>query len=200
MRLDDERLRDDLEGCANRDRTAFRSLYDKTKQPLFGIIRRMVRDEELTQDILQRGYLSVWKRAETYDRTRGKAFTWILVIMRNQAIDLLRAPHRQTDFDSLPDNLTEPKSCPDRSTERTDILAHLRASVDMLPERLAFVIRLRFFHDKSVREICEAYRLSSNTVRSWLRRGLILLKQIVPAEFRDSLRGWHMDGPTRRAA
>lgn len=77
-----------------RDESAMAFFYKNYKQALYHIIWRIVRQDELAQDILQEVMLKFWLTFPSYDTSKGRLFTWALTISRNMAIDRLRAVRR----------------------------------------------------------------------------------------------------------
>ena len=75
-----------------KDRSALEYLYDHYSSALLGVVVRIIKKEELAEEILQDVFLKIWDRIDSYDASKGKLFTWMLNIARNQAIDKTR-PH-----------------------------------------------------------------------------------------------------------
>jgi hypothetical protein len=67
-----------LAACSNGDEQALGALYDRYGKVAYGVALRVLRDSALAEDAVQDAFVSVWRQAATYDRTRGKASTWIL--------------------------------------------------------------------------------------------------------------------------
>ena len=88
---DREQSRDLLTAMAGGDRVAFETLYRRTSATLFGICPRLLYDRTQAEEALQDVYLAIWRKAGTYDGDRASAITWLAQIMRNRAIDYLRA-------------------------------------------------------------------------------------------------------------
>ncbi|PQJ15606.1 RNA polymerase sigma factor [Aureicoccus marinus] len=80
-----------------RDEKAISLLYEHYGDTLFGVANKVVRDEELAQDILQESFVKIWKNSETYDPSKAKLFTWLFRITRNTAIDKLRSAQNKSD-------------------------------------------------------------------------------------------------------
>ncbi|RYY41106.1 MAG: sigma-70 family RNA polymerase sigma factor [Chitinophagaceae bacterium] len=74
-----------------KDNAAFTYLYDHYAGALQGIVRQIVNDEELSHDVVQEVFVSIWRKIESYDATKGRLFTWMLNIARNAAIDKVRS-------------------------------------------------------------------------------------------------------------
>ena len=63
--------------------TAFNILYDRYSPALYGIVVKIVKEEEVAQDVLQDGFVKIWKNFSNYDKSKGTLFTWLLNIVRN---------------------------------------------------------------------------------------------------------------------
>jgi RNA polymerase sigma-70 factor (ECF subfamily) len=75
---------------AERDRSAFGELYDRTAAKLLGVALRILRDRGRAEDVLQEVYLRVWQNASSYSPEAGRPMTWLITIARNRAIDVAR--------------------------------------------------------------------------------------------------------------
>ncbi|WP_164157983.1 sigma-70 family RNA polymerase sigma factor, partial [Sandarakinorhabdus rubra] len=80
-----------LARVADGDAAAFQTFYDRTSAKLFGIILRILPERPEAEDVLQEVYVTVWRKAATFDASRASPITWVATIARNRAIDRLRA-------------------------------------------------------------------------------------------------------------
>jgi len=78
----------------NGNEKAFATLYDMYSDALYGLILKIVRDEDQAQDVLQDAFVTIWKKANNYSAEKGSFFTWMLNICRNRSIDALRKDKR----------------------------------------------------------------------------------------------------------
>src|SRR3954471_23610815 len=76
---------------AGRDRAALRIVYDDTSAKLFGVCLRILNDRSEAEDVLQDVYVTVWRKAGTFDPGRASPITWLVAIARNRSIDKLRS-------------------------------------------------------------------------------------------------------------
>ncbi|RFU45097.1 RNA polymerase sigma factor [Paraburkholderia sp. DHOC27] len=184
-RLDDEHVRlvALLGRVAQRDSTAFRELYRLTSSALFGLAVRITRKREWAEDVLQDSYIKIWRFAPSYDPARASAMTWMLSIVKNQALDLLRRS-RQTDelpeaFDGgrVPDEL-EPEAMLQRNRDGRRVSAALQ-KLDALQRQ---AIALAYFQGQTHAEIADTLHVPTGTVKSRIRRGLHFLKALLESE------------------
>lgn len=97
-KLDENELLDMLR---RQDRKAFNYLYDNYSDALYGVVLKVVRTEEIAQDLLQDIFVKIWKNVEKYNPEKGRLFTWMLNIARNTSIDYLRVNRLEIqDIDS----------------------------------------------------------------------------------------------------
>lgn len=94
-----------------KDDHAFNYLYDNYSGALYGVIKQIVSDGEIGNDVLQEVFVSIWSKIDSYDSSKGRLFTWMLNIARNAAIDKTRSKNYQQGLRQQPidDNeLTHP--------------------------------------------------------------------------------------------
>jgi RNA polymerase sigma-70 factor, ECF subfamily len=74
-----------------KSRRAFSELYDNYAAGLFNIIRNIIRNKDVAEDLLQDVFVKIWKNLDKYQPSKGTLFTWMLQITRNTCIDYLRS-------------------------------------------------------------------------------------------------------------
>lgn len=165
-----------LERTAAEDRQSLKSLYECTSAKLYGICLRLLRDEADAQDVLQEVYLSVWRKAASFDSTRASPITWLATIARNRSIDRLRA--RQAPTEDLGAAVDIPDGSPSslQILETADDASRLRRCLEELESRARDAIRSAFFDGASYPELAEREGVPLPTMKSWIRRGLISLR------------------------
>src|ERR1700704_496904 len=80
-----------LARVAGGDRAALQIVYRDTSAKLFGVCLRILNDRSEAEDVLQEVYLTVWRKAASFDPARASPITWLVAIARNRSIDRLRA-------------------------------------------------------------------------------------------------------------
>ena len=172
------RLTHDLVAVAGGDREALQRVYGATSAKLFGVCLRILRNEAEAEDVLQEVYLTVWRRAGSFDPDRGVSpITWLAAMARNRAIDRLRASksHLDTSVDVIAER---PDGAPSPSTllEQSQDAAQLNACLQALDAGHAAAIRSAFFDGRTYAELAEAASVPLGTMKSWIRRSLQRLK------------------------
>ncbi len=171
-----------LRQIAQGDRVAFEELYQETSPKFLSIVTRMTGDEDRALDVLQDAYTSIWKHADRFDPEKGRAFTWMLVIMKNRALDTLRSHARTDNAVELTADLPDAAEGPETVARRSAIWPLVQRQLETLPENVASAITLRVCYGCDYEEIGKTLRTSPNTVKSWVRRGLIRLRNELPVK------------------
>ncbi len=176
MQTDDD-LKDLLGRVAAGDRDALRAIYLRQSTRLFGIAMAILRDRTAAADVLQEGFLRVWQRAGQFDPERGDGATWLSAIVRYASLDAARARGREipTDDPSLGDTMVEPEAIGLIAADEEGKL--LRACLERLPAANRQGIIMAFVHGLSHPEIAVKLGQPLGTVKSWIRRGLLNLRE-----------------------
>jgi len=162
----DAQLSTALIRCGEGDSQAFKTVYTLTAPKLTAIIDNMVGNPHQTKDILQNAYLSIWKNAASYDPARGRPFTWMLVITRNRAIDLLRKQTRRKEEEPVGSAMVDSKTPrPDMATKRRMLREQLAPALQKLPTHVRDAILRHVVDDYTTAEIGVYYDVPTNTVK-----------------------------------
>ncbi|MES2058695.1 MAG: sigma-70 family RNA polymerase sigma factor [Pseudomonadota bacterium] len=160
------------------DRAAFRDLYSLTSAKLFGVCLRICGERQAAEDVLHDVYLTIWKRAGAYEPSRASPITWLSTIARNRAIDWRRAQtiRRSTPIEDAPPIADAAPLASD--TVVADQEAHrLHHCLDRLEARQRGAIRTAFFDGVTYADLAERENVPLGTMKSWVRRGLMKLKE-----------------------
>ena len=172
-----QRLVEALVATGEEDRGAFRTLYHLTSAKLFGICLRICGDRQAAEDVLSEVYLTIWKRAGAFEPGRASPITWLATIARNRAIDWRRSAGR-----APPARIDDvPEIADDRISAEDSLLVDERAGqlhhcLDELEQRQRDAIRTAFFDGLTYAELAARDSVPLGTMKSWVRRGLIRLK------------------------
>lgn len=168
-----------LARCALRDRAAFTALYQATSANLFGIALRIVRRRQLAEEVLQEAFLKIWHRAASFDFSRGAPMTWMINVVRNQALDLIRRADVRAERDALPSEQMQiaADDNPAHSADVSADLVRLRRCLQQLAEDQRDCMLLVYHEGYTPAEISRKQRLPLGTVKTWVRRGLIRVRE-----------------------
>jgi RNA polymerase sigma-70 factor (ECF subfamily) len=174
--MSDDPIADLIQKCAARDRAAFRTLYRDSSAKLMGVLLRILKERAEAEDALQEVYTRVWLRADRFDPARGRGMTWLIAIARNLAIDRLRArPEAQSD-----DGLDTVQDLAPRAETRLLAMGEARRMADCFqtldPDRAA-AVRGAYLEGLSYAQLAAHHAVPLNTMRTWLRRSLLRLKE-----------------------
>jgi RNA polymerase sigma-70 factor (ECF subfamily) len=164
-----------LARAAADDRSAFRDLYALTSRLVFGIVLAIVRKREIAEEVTQDAYLCIWRRAASYDPAKGNPLAWIAAIARNRAIDRLRAEQTR-GFVTADDELPEIDDGIDHAGRTVESMTVRRLLAGLRPEHRQALL-LAYFRGYTNTELAAVLGVPVGTVKSWLRRGLIALKE-----------------------
>jgi RNA polymerase sigma-70 factor (ECF subfamily) len=167
-----------LEASARRDRQAFGRLYSLTSAKLFGVALRILRREDWAEEVLQECYVSIWTHAPDYRPALAAPMTWMTSIVRNRCLDWLRRPRLEVpDEDDAIAGATESDAPgPLAELERAKDARAVAHCLKTLEAKQRQAIALAFYDGLSHSELAAHLREPLGTVKTWVRRGLLRLK------------------------
>ena len=166
---------------ADRDWQAFSLLYSMTSSQLFGLMLSMTNYAHACEDLLQEVYITVWRKAPDYQPDKAGVTTWLCTIARNRTLDWLRSETSRTgrygsdqDVDAL--DLASGLDGPEKWTQNDSSQSALQACLENLSSDQRHAILLAYFEGHTHAELAERLNSALGTVKSWVRRGLVSLK------------------------
>ena len=146
---------------------AFQHLYDHYSKSLFTVICQLVPQQDAAEDVLQQVFIKIWKNIQSYDVTKGRLFTWMLNIARNQAIDHTRSK----EFNKVGKTVALEEDVYTggevSSAKVRDV--GLNRVLETLPEESRKVVELSFFRGYTHQEIASILQLPLGTVKTKIR-------------------------------
>lgn len=166
-----------LQRTALGDQAAFAELYDLVAAPVYGLIRRVLRDPAQSEEVAQEVMLEIWKQAPRFSSARGSANAWMLTIAHRRAVDRVRSEESARKRDDRTAAEAE---------ERHDIVAEevetrmererVRRALGSLTELQREAVELAYYGGHTYREVAQLLQAPEGTVKTRLRDGLIRLR------------------------
>jgi RNA polymerase sigma-70 factor (ECF subfamily) len=163
------------------DEAALGALYDRWNRSVFSLVSQVLKDPDEAEDIVEETFWQAWRKAASYEQSRGAVSTWLLTIARRKALDRLRSRARQRE-ESLDQNpgfvsLTSSEPDPSQLAEGAERRAGLTAALNDLPAEQRRVLELGYFSGMSQSEIAEAIGEPLGTVKTRMRLAMQKLRE-----------------------
>ena len=163
-----------------RDVSAFEELYERHSRMVYGLVLRIVQQASTAEEVVQDIFLQLWRNASQYDVSRGPFLPWLLTLARNRALDQLRLKserqrRREEQTEELPPVVTAPDF--EGSLDEKRRATRVRELIASLQPQQKRAIELAYFEGLSHSEIAAKLQEPLGTVKSWIRNGLLKLKE-----------------------
>ena len=163
----------------NGDKKAIKLLYQYYADALFGVIKKIISDDDTAQDVLQESFVKIWRYSKKYDSSKAKLFTWLYRIAYNTAIDKVRSQKNKSGNEVQIETSNVYKLNSDELNQDVlDIKKHLNS----LDEKYQIVINALFFEGMTQQEASDELDIPLGTIKSRLKIGLRELKKIYDPE------------------
>jgi len=160
------------------DDQAFSYLYDHYSGALYGVIKQIVPDLELANDVLQEVFVNIWRKIGSYDASKGRLFTWMLNIARNAAIDKTRSKAYQEGLRQQ--SLTEDTVLTGVAVVHPGMDDYgLKKQLLKLKEEQRLLIDLSYYHGYTHEQIAKALNMPVGTVKTRIRSALTQLRTLL---------------------
>lgn len=174
---------DALDRLARGDERALAELYDRHGRLAFSLAYRVVGDPESAEEVVQEAFLAIWRRAETYRPERGNVRGWLLTVVRNRAIDVLRAREARPRTTEIGDLQLPAADDPVQAALATSSATAVRAAVASLPNDQRTAVELAYFVGLAYPEIATRLGVPLGTIKSRLRLALERLRRQLAGEY-----------------
>jgi RNA polymerase sigma-70 factor, ECF subfamily len=165
------------------DVCAFEEIYDRYCAPAFTLALRVTGHRSTAQEVTQDAFLTLWRTPRRYNPCRGTLQAWLLTVVRNRSIDLLRSEARHAgnvEFDRiLADRLEAPPEPADQEDADEDERRHTREILARLPSEQLQVIELSFFQGLTHRQIAAKVGIPLGTVKGRQRLALNKMQRML---------------------
>jgi len=159
------------------DRAAFSALYDATSAKLFGVCLRVLSNRAEAEDTLQDVFVKIWHKADLYSVNGYSPMTWLITLARNAAIDKLRMRKKgHVDIDEVYDLATGAPT-PEAEAIASSETSRLNGCLAELDADRSDAVRRAYLDGDSYKDLAARYDVPLNTMRTWLRRSLLKLRE-----------------------
>jgi RNA polymerase sigma-70 factor (ECF subfamily) len=173
--MDDAAL---LEAVAEGNQDAMAAVFDRYSRIVYCIALRVLREPGLAEDVMQEVLLQVWKRPQSFVAQRGNLASWLSVVTRNRAIDVLRKLSPLDPLEDMP--LPDPRDMT-QASEQGWLMDKVRTALETLPAEQQGPLELAYFQGLSHTEIAEQTGSPLGTVKTRIRAGLMTIRKAMNA-------------------
>lgn len=159
-----------------KENSAFSYLYDHYSGALYGVIKQVVGDLEVSNDVLQETFVNIWRKIDSYQENKGRLFTWMLHIARNAAIDKLRSKGFQQS--QKQQTLTDEDEFEQVVRPGIDDVG-LKKMLLKLKDEQRYLIDLSFYQGYTHEQIAKALHIPLGTVKTRIRAALTQLRTLL---------------------
>jgi RNA polymerase sigma-70 factor (ECF subfamily) len=158
-------------------RDAFNYLYQHYSAVLYGVIVRVINDEQTAQDVLQEVFVKIWNNISAFNAEKGRIYTWMINIARNAAIDKLRSKGEimKSKIHTGEDVVYNVQKGL-KTEQQTDAIG-LREMVGALKPEYNTIVQLAYFKGYTLDEIAKTLDIPLGTVKTRMRHAIQLLRE-----------------------
>jgi RNA polymerase sigma-70 factor (ECF subfamily) len=164
-----------LDRVLARDAEALGELYDRHSRVLYGLILRILEDNDAAEEVLEDVFVQVWDRAETFNADLGSPIAWLVRMARSRAIDRLRSSGLGARTLETPRLL--PSESPAGHTAMTEQQRAIARALDELPEEERQLLEHAYLLGLTQSELAERFGLPLGTVKTRIRTALVTLRR-----------------------
>jgi RNA polymerase sigma-70 factor (ECF subfamily) len=167
-----------IAAVAEGDAAAFERLYIATRAKLFGVVLRILRRQDLAEEVVQEAYVRIWHDAAQFDSSLSSPITWMASIAHNRAIDVVR---RRSDG-----SIEEEQAATEAAAETPDPLARREMSEELkrllecigrLEADRQKLVLLAYYNGWSGEQLAAKFETQAGTVKVWLRESLMNIRE-----------------------
>jgi RNA polymerase sigma factor (sigma-70 family) len=167
-----------VKGLQAGNQHAVEELYNKYASSLMGIITRIVKSDEVAEDVLQETFVKIWKSIEKYDSAKGRLFTWMANLAKNTAIDELRSKQHSNSCKTETINEIPVDTFLLRSQiEFNPEVIGVRQLLKNLKQDQQYILDLVYFKGYTQVEVSECLNIPLGSVKTKIRLSILTLRQ-----------------------
>ena len=169
-------LDDLLVHVARGDSDAFEAVYDRLVGPVYGVIRRVLRDPSQSEEVTQEVLLEVWRTAIRFDPAVGGAATWVMTIAHRRAIDRVRSITAAAGREQRTAEVHTPHDEVAEAVEASLDRERVRRCLDGLTEVQRESITLAYYGGYTYRQVADRLKVTLGAIKTRIRDGLIRMR------------------------
>jgi RNA polymerase sigma-70 factor, ECF subfamily len=170
----------DLDGLLRRvargDQRAFETVYDRLARPVYGVIRRVLRDPAQSEEVTQEVLLEVWRNASRFDPAQGGAATWVMMIAHRRAVDRVRSVAAAAEREQKTANLPAPHDEVVDAVEAQLDRERVQRCLGGLTEVQRESITLAYYGGYTYRQVAALLGVTLAAIKTRIRDGLIRMR------------------------
>ena len=172
------------------DDQALAAVYDQHAGLVYGLARRVARDEQLARDVTQEVFTYLWEMPNRVDLTRGSLRTYLALLAHRRAVDEVRrhkARFRAETALARPEPEEGPETRVVDAAAQTWRKKHLAALLDMLPAEQRKAVQLAYYDGLTYVQVAKAMGIPEGTAKTRLRSALARLRALLTDEAREAI-------------
>ncbi|MDN3493014.1 RNA polymerase sigma factor [Winogradskyella bathintestinalis] len=173
------KIEDLVEQFQNKDEKAFKKLYEMYAVSIRGVIFNIVKNNAITDELLQDTFIKAWQNAASYSSKKGRFFTWILNIARNSAIDTVRSKSFKKAKNNLNSDAYEHLLTHTYDLDQSTDAIGIKKFLPKISAKRCEIIELLFIKGYTQKEVSQHLKISISTVKTRKRNGIKSLRLLV---------------------
>lgn len=170
------------------DDQALEEAFDLLAPAVYGAALFVLGQGSAAQDVVQDVFVELWSHPDRYDPAVGKLRTYLTVLARHRAVDLVRSELRRVARQERHYRLTPSRPDPSPHDEVADaqVASVVRDAVQLLPDDQRHVVELAYFRGLTCRQVAEVAGIPEGTAKSRLRLALAKLEVVLDRHLLES--------------
>ncbi|RMH70602.1 MAG: sigma-70 family RNA polymerase sigma factor [Actinomyces sp.] len=159
------------------DEAAFAEVYDLTAATVFGVVKGIVRDPAMAEEVAQAVFVEIWRLAPRFDPARGSARSWIHTVAHRRAVDCVRSEQSRRNREEADGRrAVAAYDAVAESVERDLDRERVHAALARLSDKQREALELAYFGGHTYREVAVLLGVAEGTVKTRIRDGMIKLR------------------------
>ena len=158
---------------------ALGELYDRYASTALATALRVVGSREEAEDVVHEAFVAVWRKIDRFDAERGALRAWLMTVVRNRAIDRVRARRPKMDLEDADERSllrTGPNPTWEAALARASA-SEIQVALASLPDEQRQAVELAYFEGYTYREVAELTGVPAGTANGRLRLALAKLRE-----------------------